>query len=291
MKTKIVAIATIMLIGTIIPYASAEQIPSWVKNNAGWWSDGTISESEFLQGIQFLIKEGVIIIPPTSISVEKSQNVPEWVKNNAGWWANGDIDDNSFVQGIQYMIKTGLISITAENQSHNNSTSDSEMSALEDQLEKCKEIKKAYDRLNCEKDVKHQIEILEYKRNSEIYKVGPANFYFLGPKLEITESNAAYLTIDMLVENTGNKNLELMCSGPAVCNYDVWNGQFAFKYASTDFTSGLLVVKPGEFKTFSIFFGPNIGYGGTEFVYDPSKDYSFRISEPWGSASIPLNLN
>ena len=290
MKTKIAAIATIMLMGTIIPYASAEQIPSWVKNNAGWWADGTISESEFLRGIQFLIKEEIIIIPPTSVEEQKSQNVPEWVKSNAGWWANGDIDDNSFVQGIQFLIKTGLVSIPQENPGQETASEDSEVTDLQTQLEKCQEIKKAYDRLNCEKDIKHKLEILEYKRTSEIYTVGPSKFYFPGAKLEITDSGAAFLTIDMLVENTEDKNLELMCSGPAVCNYDVWNGQSAFKYSSTDFTSGLLVIKPGESKTFSIFFGPNIGYGGTEFIYDPTKDYVFRISEPWGSASIPLNL-
>jgi len=38
------------------------KIPEWVKNNAGWWADGQIPDSAFVQGIQFLIKEGVIII-------------------------------------------------------------------------------------------------------------------------------------------------------------------------------------------------------------------------------------
>ena len=291
MKSKVAVIAAMMLIGTFAQQSSAEQIPSWVKNNAGWWSDGTISESEFLQGIQFLIKEGIIVIPATNISEEKAQNVPEWVKNNAGWWAKGDIDDNSFVQGIQFMIKNGLISISAKDESNYATSDDSELTSLQDELQKCQEIKKAYDRLNCEKEVKHRIQILDYKRNSEIFNVGSAKFYFPGPELEISESGAAYLTIDMLVENISDKNLELMCSGPAVCNYDVWNGQKAYKYSSTDFTSGLIVIKPGESRTFSIFFGPNIGYGGTEFEYDSSKDYVFRITEPWGSASIPLNLD
>jgi len=295
MKSKVAVIAVMaamMLIGTFAQQSSAQQIPSWIKNNAGWWSDGTISESEFLQGIQFLIKEGIIVISPTNVSEEKAQKVPEWVKNNAGWWAKGDIDDNSFVQGIQFLIKNGLISVSAEVAKDKVASSDdSELTALQDELQKCQEIKKAYDRLNCEKEVKNRIQVLDYKRNSEIFEIGSAKFYFPGAQLEITDSGAAYLTIDMLVENTGDKNLELMCSGPSVCNYDVWNGQKAFKYSSTDFTSGLLVIKPGESKTFNIFFGPNIGYGGTEFVYDPSKDYMFRINEPWGSASIPLNLD
>ena len=105
------------------------------------------------------------------------------------------------------------------------------------------------------------------------------------------QSGQANLDIKVLAENTGSTdNVALMCSGPSVCNYDVWNGDKAYKYSSTDFTSGQIVIKPGEAREISIFFGPNIGYGGTTFEYDSTKDYYFRISEPWGSESIPLNL-
>ncbi|MDX1441080.1 MAG: peptidase [Nitrosopumilaceae archaeon] len=292
MKKTITIIAAVLLVGSITNFANAEQVPAWIKNNAGWWADGTITESEFVLGIEFLIKDGIIQVPPTQVSDEKSQKVPEWVKNNAAWWANGDIDDSSFLQGIQYMIKTGLISIASETKTTTMTTEDnSEMTTLEAKLEQCQEIKRAYERLDCEKAVKHEIEVMKIKASSSIYNVGPAVFYFPGPHLEITSSGSAHLTIDMLVENTGNDNLSLMCTGPAVCNYDVWNGEKAFKYASTDFTSGQLVIKPGEFGTFNMFFGPNIGYGGTEFIYDPNKDYVFRVNEPWGSTNIPLDLN
>ena len=37
-----------------------EEIPLWVKNTAGWWADGKIEDSEFLAGIQFLIKNKII---------------------------------------------------------------------------------------------------------------------------------------------------------------------------------------------------------------------------------------
>ncbi|MFN3653933.1 MAG: hypothetical protein ACK4TO_01220 [Candidatus Nitrosotenuis sp.] len=33
-----------------------------MKNNARWWADGTISDSDFIQGIQFLIKNGIMVI-------------------------------------------------------------------------------------------------------------------------------------------------------------------------------------------------------------------------------------
>jgi hypothetical protein len=41
---------------------TAPEIPSWIKNNAGWWADGSIDDSSFVQGIQFLIKEGIMRI-------------------------------------------------------------------------------------------------------------------------------------------------------------------------------------------------------------------------------------
>ena len=105
------------------------------------------------------------------------------------------------------------------------------------------------------------------------------------------ESGQANLSVRVLAENIGsNDNVVLFCSGPSVCNYDVWNGDKAYKYSSTDFTNGQTVVKPGEAQEVNMLFGPNIGYGGTTFEFDSSKDYYLRISEPWGSASIPLNL-
>ena len=36
------------------------KIPAWIKNNAGWWSDGTIDDESFLIGIEWLVSNGVI---------------------------------------------------------------------------------------------------------------------------------------------------------------------------------------------------------------------------------------
>ena len=40
----------------------SNEIPTWIKNNAGWWADGSIDDDSFIQGIQFLIKEGIMKI-------------------------------------------------------------------------------------------------------------------------------------------------------------------------------------------------------------------------------------
>ena len=42
---------------SIIPKST---IPDWIKKNAGWWADGSIDDNSFIQGIQFLVKEGII---------------------------------------------------------------------------------------------------------------------------------------------------------------------------------------------------------------------------------------
>jgi len=100
-------------------------IPAWIKNNAGWWATDQIDDSSFLQGIQYLIQEGIMIIPPTETSESSDdsdaiadagqraqafdQRVPAWIKNNAGWWATDQIDASAFLPGIQYLVQKGII--------------------------------------------------------------------------------------------------------------------------------------------------------------------------------------
>lgn len=86
-------------------------IPSWIRNNAKWWADGTISDTDFVQGIQFLIKEGILKIPPTEAGKAAGTQIPPWVKNNAKWWSEGTITDDDFVKGIQFLVSQGIIRV------------------------------------------------------------------------------------------------------------------------------------------------------------------------------------
>jgi len=89
-------------------------IPDWIKNNAGWWADGTITDSDFITGIQYLIQQDILSVPQTSVSDSQDKEIPDWIKNNAGWWAQGLISDDDFLNGIQYLIGIGLISVTQQ---------------------------------------------------------------------------------------------------------------------------------------------------------------------------------
>ena len=101
-------------------WAEESVIPSWIKNNAGWWASGMITEDEFLKGIEYLINENIILIDTTTdekayipTDTSDTKRVPDWVKNNAGWWAGDVIGDSDFLNGIKYLINKGIILVSA----------------------------------------------------------------------------------------------------------------------------------------------------------------------------------
>ncbi len=89
------------------------QIPEFFKNVANWWSDGLVEDSEFVDGIEFLINEKIIDIPnlPKSTIGDNEDTVPDWIRQNVGWWAKGLISDEDFVSGIKYLVEHGIITI------------------------------------------------------------------------------------------------------------------------------------------------------------------------------------
>ena len=263
---------------------SAETVPAWVKNNAGWWADGSIDDASFVHGIQFLIKTNVLEVDSTTSS-EKNDEIPPWVKNNAGWWAEGQITESDFLSGINHLVKNGIISVS---QNSIESVSDSIVS-------ECESIKSNYKRLNCEKEIKQNLESAEFKKSSDAYPVGSITYYYpgignFGNEFEISSSGQAMLRLRILAENNGSEVVSLKCTGPSICNYDVWDGSKSFKYAGMDFVSGQIPINPGTSIIFNMMFGPNIGYGGNQFLYDPSKNYDFRVDESFGNVEIPLKI-
>lgn len=35
-------------------------IPSWIKNTAKWWSEGSVTDNDFIKGIRYLVQNGII---------------------------------------------------------------------------------------------------------------------------------------------------------------------------------------------------------------------------------------
>nr|AIF24036.1 phosphonate ABC transporter periplasmic phosphonate-binding protein (phnD) [uncultured marine thaumarchaeote SAT1000_23_E11] len=60
---KFILLSAILVMITAFPLAVTAQsdaIPSWIKNTAGWWADDQISETEFVNSIEYLIDSGII---------------------------------------------------------------------------------------------------------------------------------------------------------------------------------------------------------------------------------------
>lgn len=40
--------------------SSEYEIPQWIRDNAKWWADGLISDSDYINGLQYLISQGIL---------------------------------------------------------------------------------------------------------------------------------------------------------------------------------------------------------------------------------------
>jgi len=99
--------------GTISYVQSTQQmIPDWVRHNAKWWSLTKISDQDFAKGLEYLINQGIIVIPENT----RAEGAPEkqlagWLRQDAGWWSQGLLTDDEFFKSIQWMINNGFIKI------------------------------------------------------------------------------------------------------------------------------------------------------------------------------------
>jgi len=77
LKIGIPVIAVAILSITVISISAAEEglIPSWIKLTAGFWVNDQISDSEFISALQFLVKEGILVIPEKDTASQSSSIV------------------------------------------------------------------------------------------------------------------------------------------------------------------------------------------------------------------------
>ncbi len=75
---KIIMIFGIILIASfslsLTVFAEDSAIPEWIKNSAKWWSEGTISETEYVKSLEYLIVQGIIQIPIPITEVVAAQS-------------------------------------------------------------------------------------------------------------------------------------------------------------------------------------------------------------------------
>ena len=85
-------------------------IPPWIKNNAGWWADDYISDSDFLYGIKFLVETNIIQFQ-SDVDYEKTRNIEKYlldwdtIVNDSKYAYDGSIKMQSeFFDYVNYIV-------------------------------------------------------------------------------------------------------------------------------------------------------------------------------------------
>ena len=87
------------------------KVPQWIKTNSEWWSTEQISDSEFLEGVDFLLEKEIISAPLKGVTSESNWKIPSWVKITAGWWSEDKISDDDFLNSLENLINRKIIVI------------------------------------------------------------------------------------------------------------------------------------------------------------------------------------
>jgi plastocyanin len=102
-KISIVAVCGVLFLGSMMFYssASAESLPQWIKNTALWYGEGSITETEFLNAIKFLIENDLIELEQDEI-VSENLNSSVLIPNG-----NFDIANTGFYIPLNLEVTTG----------------------------------------------------------------------------------------------------------------------------------------------------------------------------------------
>jgi len=138
-KKTVVIITSVAVIGLILGTSinvSAEEnrVPEWVKNTAAWWAMDQISETEFLNAIEFLANQGIIKITGSSTTEEKYMIVdykfsihqpPNWerqaqvIEPTLGSTENSLVASGTATYDVPTKIKVSIIGAKGDLEDHN----------------------------------------------------------------------------------------------------------------------------------------------------------------------------
>lgn len=93
----------ILLVSVTGNIVNAETIPEWVKNNALWFGQGLISETEFLNAIKFLIENEVLVIEDSERKFFRDTDATVIIPNG-----NSDIANVGFYLPLNLEIPVGV---------------------------------------------------------------------------------------------------------------------------------------------------------------------------------------
>ena len=109
----IIASSVMILLVTIDhadAYAGVNLVPSWVKHDALWWSQGKISDDDFINGMKWLVENRILPIADIIEEVD-GQTQPDSVKKIAYSWSQNGLSDVEFLREVEYLVKNGIMEL------------------------------------------------------------------------------------------------------------------------------------------------------------------------------------
>ncbi|MGQ0790925.1 MAG: hypothetical protein ACT4NJ_01720 [Nitrosopumilaceae archaeon] len=130
--------------------AQEEILPLWLKTTAVWWGEDKISDQDFVNTLQYLVENKLLVIPKTEIPEpscgpglvldettdecvihdeldttgifidainEQKKIVVSWIKVTTLWWGQDKISDQDFINALQYLVENNVITLESEIQS------------------------------------------------------------------------------------------------------------------------------------------------------------------------------
>jgi hypothetical protein len=86
------------------------EVPSWVKNTVSLWGIEKITDKDFLNILEYLIKKDIIKIPKESVFENtKELKMLSWVKGNLNIWSQGEITNEEFFKNMNWLIENKFI--------------------------------------------------------------------------------------------------------------------------------------------------------------------------------------
>ena len=70
-----IVLLSLVSVPIILSSVDAQSVPDWIRNTALWYGEGTITETEFLNAIKFLIDNKIIVVETEDKPKLKSLNV------------------------------------------------------------------------------------------------------------------------------------------------------------------------------------------------------------------------
>ena len=89
LKIAIITLSIVTLISFSTDFANAENVPNWIKNNALWYGQGEITETEFLNSIKFLIENDILVLDNDDSNEIKRNQLTQIIIPNGNYVVSG----------------------------------------------------------------------------------------------------------------------------------------------------------------------------------------------------------